>query len=773
MKASWERGEGVARRRTAPKRSKTPQFEHWDKVFGIVLLALAAITLLSLVTNNRGELTDGWLSFLWTALGVGMWIAPIALALGGLALVLRTTDYGPRLRQPVRALALAALFLILLALLGALFPPPLDARGNARGPDFGVGGYLGWLGSQLLIAAMGRMGAFVALVLLAFLCLLLTIEVAPTDAVFAVNRTWRSVADWYRIRFHVPTNGLAPLPRFEAPPGHGEAAGLASQPHTPPRHVTAVSGQAATMEPTRPSPVAPRPIVPHIIGAPSSGPVTQQWKLPVLEAVFETSTEHEISQTEIRTRVRIIEETLLSFGVPARVIEVNQGPAVTQFGVEPGFVEQKLASGRVKRVKVKVSKISNLANDLALALAAAPIRIEAPVPGRNIVGIEVPNMETSTVTLRAVMETESFKKLTSTLRIALGQDVSGQPCVADLASMPHLLIAGATGSGKSVCINAIVSCLLCNNTPEDLKLLMVDPKMVELSGYNGIPHLLTPVVVELEKVVEILHWTTQEMDRRYKLFSKGGARNLEAYNSGASGRGEAPLPKIVVIIDELADLMMMAPEQVERSICRIAQMARATGIHLVIATQRPSVDVITGLIKANFPARISFAVTSQVDSRVILDVAGAERLLGHGDMLFMAPDSSKLSRLQGCYVADREISTLVRYWKGFRAGGELKASEPMVQQPLWEDVVAQSRGATADDDLLEQAIQVVREHERASISLLQRRLRIGYSRAARLIDVLEERGIVGEEAGTSRSREVLLGSGTEPTPVELPETQEE
>jgi DNA segregation ATPase FtsK/SpoIIIE, S-DNA-T family len=774
MKASWERGEGVARRRTAPKRSKAPPFEHWDKVFGIALLALAAITLLSLVTNNRGELTDGWLSFLWTALGVGMWIAPIALALAGLALVLRTTDYGPRLQQPVRALALVALCLVLLALLGALFPPPLDARGNASGPDFGIGGYLGWLGSQLLTAAVGRIGAFVALLLLAFLCLLLTIEVAPTDALASVNRAWRSAADWYRIRFRVSTNGFAPLPRFDAPPAaRGEAAGLAIQPQASPRPVPAVSAPATSAEPTRTAPAAPRAIVPHIIGAPSAGLATQQWKLPVLEAIFETSAEHEISQTEIRTRVRIIEETLLSFGVPARVIEVNQGPAVTQFGVEPGFVEQKLASGRVKRVKVKVSKISNLANDLALALAAAPIRIEAPVPGRNIVGIEVPNMETSTVTLRAVMETEPFKKLTSTLRIALGQDVSGQPCVADLASMPHLLIAGATGSGKSVCINAIVSCLLCNNTPEDLKLLMVDPKMVELSGYNGIPHLLTPVVVELEKVVEILHWTTQEMDRRYKLFSKVSARNLEAYNSGASGRGEAPLPKIVVIIDELADLMMMAPEQVERSICRIAQMARATGIHLVIATQRPSVDVITGLIKANFPARISFAVTSQVDSRVILDVTGAERLLGHGDMLFMAPDSSKLARLQGCYVADREISTLVRYWKGFRAGGEVKPIEPMVQQPLWEDVIAQSRGATEDDALLEQAIQVVREHERASISLLQRRLRIGYSRAARLIDILEERGIVGEETGTSRSREVLPGSGAEPTPVELPETREE
>ncbi len=475
---------------------------------------------------------------------------------------------------------------------------------------------------------------------------------------------------------------------------------------------------------------------------------------------MEQNVEIEISQSEIRERVRIIEETLASFGVPARVVEVNQGPTVTQFGVEPGYVERKDEKGQIRRSKIKVSRISALANDLALALAASPIRIEAPVPGRSIVGIEVPNAQTSLVGLRGVMESEAFRSMTSKLRIALGQDVSGQAVVADLAAMPHLLIAGATGSGKSVCINSIIACLLLNNTPDDLRLIMVDPKMVELVPFNGIPHL-SPVVVDLERVVGVLKWATREMDRRYKLLSKAGARHVDAYNRVAASRGEKPLPYIVVIIDELADLMMVSPEEVERSICRIAQMARATGIHLVIATQRPSVDVVTGLIKANFPARISFAVTSQVDSRVILDTPGAEKLLGRGDMLFMSPDSSKLQRLQGCFVSDAELTRLVNHWKGMHAVTEPQPAE-VVQPSLWGDMepVQIGQGEEAEEDaLLERAIEEVRAANRASISLLQRRLRIGYSRAARLIDILEERGIIGPEEGPARTRRVLIGGG--------------
>jgi S-DNA-T family DNA segregation ATPase FtsK/SpoIIIE len=329
-----------------------------------------------------------------------------------------------------------------------------------------------------------------------------------------------------------------------------------------------------------------------------------------------------------------------------------------------------------------------------------------------------------------------------------------------------LLIAGATGSGKSVCINALIACLLCRNTPDDVKLLMVDPKRVELSNYNGIPHLLAPVVVEVDRVVGVLSWVTREMDRRYKVFARAGARNIQAYNELAAANGDTKMPFIIVCIDELADLMMISPEEVERSICRIAQMARATGIHLVIATQRPSVDVVTGLIKANFPARISFAVSSQIDSRVVLDVPGAEKLLGRGDALYMAPDSPKIARIQGCYVSDAELARLVAFWAGqVTRRGELVAptpgatdplgATPLVQQPLWPEAQPERAEESDEDPLLREAMALVRQDKRASVSFLQRRLRIGYTRAARLVDLLERKGIVGPATGTSKMRDVL------------------
>jgi S-DNA-T family DNA segregation ATPase FtsK/SpoIIIE len=477
-----------------------------------------------------------------------------------------------------------------------------------------------------------------------------------------------------------------------------------------------------------------------------------------VDEVLEDAPEQEMSKSEIRERARIIEDTLASFAVPAKVVEVNRGPTITQFGVEPGYIERRSSNGRISKSKIKVSKIANLSNDLALALAASPIRIEAPVPGRSIVGIEVPNSEISLVALRTVLESEAYRKIKGPLPIALGQDVAGNPIATDLADLPHLLIAGATGSGKSVCVNSIIASLLCSRTPDEVQFIMVDPKMVELTAYNGIPHLRAPVVIELERVVGVLNWATREMDERYKQFNRARARNIEAYNQQLIARGERPLPYVVVVIDELADLMMVAPDEVERAICRIAQMARATGIHLVIATQRPSVDVVTGLIKANFPARISFAVTSQVDSRVIIDTTGADRLLGRGDMLFMAPDSSKLVRQQGCFVSDKELSALVRYWKGVRIAQEPPEPEEVVQQQMWDEIDASQARAAQQDELLPRATAIVREQHRASISMLQRQLRIGYSRAARLIDTMEEQGIIGPAPGGSGTREVLKAS---------------
>jgi S-DNA-T family DNA segregation ATPase FtsK/SpoIIIE len=457
--------------------------------------------------------------------------------------------------------------------------------------------------------------------------------------------------------------------------------------------------------------------------------------------------------------VQTIEKTLDSFGVPARVVEVNQGPVITQFGVEPGFT-----TGRGgKQTKVKVSRIAALADDLALALAASPIRIEAPVPGRSIVGIEVPNKEVALVSLRGVMESQPFLRLQkkSPLPIALGENVSGEPIVANLVAMPHLLIAGATGSGKSVCINAVISCFLCTNTPETLQMIMIDPKRVELTGYNGIPHLLAPVVVDLERVVGTLQWVTREMEQRYRRFAKVGARNIEDHNRRIVPGEQDRMPYIVVFIDELADLMMIAPDEVEKAICRIAQMARATGIHLVIATQRPSVDVVTGLIKANFPARVSFMVTSSVDSRVIIDTVGAERLLGSGDMLFMSPDASQPMRLQGCFVSDPELERLINFWKGEYAErrGELPQGGDFVQTalPMLQEMQEPAEELPGHgDEMTQLAIELVRQEGKASTTLLQRRLRIGYARASRIIDALEEQGIVGPDQGGSRGRQVFI-----------------
>ncbi|MGG1661354.1 DNA translocase FtsK [Brevibacillus sp. NRS-1366] len=424
-------------------------------------------------------------------------------------------------------------------------------------------------------------------------------------------------------------------------------------------------------------------------------------------------------------------QTLKSFGVNATVSEVHRGPAVTRYEVQP-------ATG------VKVSRIVSLTDDLALALAAKDIRIEAPIPGKSAIGIEVPNSEVAVVSLREVLEAPQYQDAPGKLTVALGRDISGEPIVADLTKMPHLLVAGATGSGKSVCINGLIMSILFKAKPEEVKLMMVDPKMVELNVYNGIPHLLAPVVTDPRRASVALKKVVSEMERRYNLFAKTGSRNIEMYNAQVEG---APLPYIVVIVDELADLMMVAPGEVEDAICRLAQMARASGIHLIIATQRPSVDVITGVIKANIPSRIAFGVSSMADSRTILDMGGAEKLLGRGDMLSLPMGASKPIRVQGAFVSDKEVEEVVRFVKEQQ---EVRYNEEMIPGEMQEE-----QPAVVDDELYDQAVQIVSEAQTASASLLQRRLRVGYTRAARLIDMMEARGVVGPYEG-SKPREVRL-----------------
>jgi S-DNA-T family DNA segregation ATPase FtsK/SpoIIIE len=474
------------------------------------------------------------------------------------------------------------------------------------------------------------------------------------------------------------------------------------------------------------------------------------WRLPPID-ILDSVPDVEFGQADNMQRAKIIEDALASYGVEAKVVQINAGPTVTQFGVEPGWdrkmkeIKERDRDGNIQvrqeevsKTRVKVERITSLANDLALALAAPSIRIEAPVPGKSVVGVEVPNTIYGMVSLRGVMETSPFQKINakSKLALALGKGAGGEAVAGDLSKMPHLLIAGATGSGKTVCLNSSICCLLMNAPPSEVQFIMIDPKRVELTSFNSIPHLAAPVIVDTQKAIGTLRWLNQEMDKRYQKLATAGARNIEGYNKNKEG--EERLPYLVLVIDELADLMMAGFDEVEHVLCRLAQLARATGIHLIVATQRPSVDVVTGLIKANFPTRISFAVTSQVDSRTILDMGGAEKLLGRGDMLYMPTEAAKPKRLQGCYVSDAEVERLVYFWNSQK--GE-EAVMPKIEEIT--PTMAGGRGGFPDDPLMDAARELAREHEHISTSFLQRRLRIGYPRAARIMEQLEEEGIEG------------------------------
>ncbi len=758
------------RRSTSKRKSQEFNLKGWH--VGVVLIFIAFLMVISMFAPSRGAMTDWLVRQAWAIAGFGAYLLPVLLGWLGVYLVAR----GYQKEEPAMPweplLGFALLFLSL--------EPLLAAAGRDAG---------GWLGRNTwntLALAFGTLVASMFLAIIALAGALLMVRVSPQEAlrfVASLPRFLRREAPapepegplfqtttdevsggspWQRLVERL--KGVAALKGRVQPP-QGEAQ---PRPETPQQHSVSGPAQIRPMAPRiigRPvetSPIVGKDIAP--VGPPSrvvEG--SQVWELPGLDEILEEASDTQINQEILRERARVIEETLQAFGVPVQVVEVNRGPTVTQFGVRPGYVEKRTSSGKVERVKVKVSKIQALANDLSLALAAAPLRIEAPVPGRSVVGIEVPNTQVSLVSLRGIMESEKYQNMKSLLRIPLGRDVSGNPVVADMTRMPHLLVAGATGSGKSVCINSILTSLLITNTPTTLRLFLVDPKMVELIGYNGIPHLIAPVIVEPKQVVKALRWTIGEMERRYKTFSKAGARDLPRYNEQMKKEGEPTLPYILFVVDELADVILVAPDEVEQQITRLAQMARATGIHLILATQRPSVDVVTGLIKANFPARVAFAVTSQVDSRVILDMPGAEQLLGRGDMLYLPPDSGKPRRLQGAYVSEREIQRIVRYWKGIRGAvpsvpreeEHVEGGEKFVTPPLWENLEAlEEETERKKDDLFDDAVSVVRESGRASISLLQRKLRVGYTRAARLMDMLEEEGIVGpDESG--RGRKVL------------------
>jgi S-DNA-T family DNA segregation ATPase FtsK/SpoIIIE len=678
---------------------------------GVFLLALASMSLLALWNATQGILLTPFANLLRSWFGWGSYLIILGIGYGGFALLRRVAggiSWG-------RLISLELASFLTLGLLSIIGGNSI-ARAEA-GLD---GGQLGWGLATLVSMAAGPALSGLILVILWLLAALTGFGV------------WGIME---RYLLHVA--GEAPHPGQSALSSEIEKHEKSKAKSTPHKKTEQLPPEFRT------SLRAPEKKERKAIKAQQ-----RREELPPLNILLAEQNVRTDERT-INQTAGLIMKTLAEFGIPATVIGYRIGPAVTQFAVQPGFIKKGgIDEEDAQQMKVRVAQIAALEKDLTLALSAERLRIEAPVPGKPYVGIEVPNSQSSTVRLKPLLESDAFYKGGAPLSMALGRDVSGHPVVADLARMPHLLIAGSTGSGKSVCITALAACFAMNNSPEDLRMVMIDSKMVELIRFNGLPHLYGKVETNLDRIMGVLRWVVVEMEHRYRLLESVHARDLEAYNRKQSRREEgSQLPRIVVLIDELADLMMSAPDQTEHNLVRLAQMARATGIHLVVATQRPSTDVVTGLIKANFPARLAFAVASGIDSRVILDSAGAETLLGRGDMLFLNPEVGNPVRAQGVLVTDMEIERIISHWQ--------KASDvPVEDVPPWEKLLTEPEEGQ-DDGLIEQAISIVRQSQRASASLLQRRLRIGYPRAARLLDQLEEMGVVGPSQGGGNERDVL------------------
>ena len=690
--------------------------DHFGKyardAFGVFMLAAALMTLLALGKFTEGWILTPWADMLSLWLGWGAYLVVIAFGYVGFVSLYRNSA---RLGWG-RVFALELASLLTLGLLAAIGGGSLT-RAEA-GAD---GGRIGW-GLITLFWRIDRLWGTLLLLVL-WILLLMT-----GFGIWALIERWLLKVAGEETPVEVPATQLELAKEAEAEKPAPQPRKKTS-PALPPEFRKSL--RAAEQGDKKPS--APR---------------NRDERLPSLNILLADQNTRPDERT-INQVAGMIEKTLAEFGIATTVIGFRVGPTVTQFAVQPGFMKKPGATEEeAQQMKVRVAQIASLQKDLALALSAERLRIEAPVPGKPYVGIEVPNTHSSVVRMRSILETDVFHKVGAPLAMALGRDVSGQPLVADLARMPHVLIAGATGSGKSVCITALAACLAMNNPPEDLRMVMIDSKMVELLRFNGLPHLYGKVETNVERILGVLRWVVVEMEHRYRLLEGANARDLEAYNRKLSRKKEsAPLPRIVVLIDELADLMMSAPDQTEHNLVRLAQMARATGIHLIVATQRPSTDVVTGLIKANFPSRLAFAVASGVDSRVILDTTGAETLLGRGDMLFLNPEVGSPVRAQGVMITDMEIERLIAHWK--------KTADEVDDAPPWEKLLSEPE-ENEDESLIEKAVVIVRQSQRASASLLQRRLRIGYPRAARLLDQLEEMGVVGPSQGGGKERDVLV-----------------
>lgn len=703
--------------------------ESIQSLIALVLFALAGLTLLAFIGQaaGAGNTLQGWLNGL---LGWASFMVPVLC----LSLGLFLSQVGWSMGRPNVFVGLTIIATGLAAVLhpvSSLFSPGFSALQRAElGIGGGAVGFALFDGLSQFVTPFGAWFLLLLFIIAGFLIMLNT----SLSFLFQASES-AAKASKNALAKKDKASGLDQAPSYSGAAFAVNEAG--SKPASTP------------MEP-KPAPLTPLNSTQVLSNAAGESVV---WDYPPLSLLSNQNSKGEPG--DIKATAAVIERTLESFGIQAKVVEVNIGPTVTQYALE-------LASG------TKIAKITTLSNDLALAVAAksGAVRVEAPIPGKSLVGIEIPNNKSAVVSLRSIIESEQAKAIKSRLILPLGLSVNGDPVVADLARMPHLLVAGSTGSGKSVAINAFISSMLFHNSPSELKLILVDPKFVELTGYNGIPHLLAPVITENDKVVSALKWATGEMDRRYKKLAEVGARNIEGFNEMS---GFQALPYIVIIIDELSDLMMTAPAEVEDAIVRIAQKARAVGIHLILATQRPSSDIITGLIKANIPARIAFNVSSNTDSRVIMDHPGAEKLLGKGDMLFLPPDAAKPLRIQGNWIKDEEIKKMLDHIKGQGVEPEFTNEVLTTAVMSGPSMNGSGGGGGADrDPLFADAVRLICASDKASSSLMQRRLSVGYARAARILDQLEEAGVVGQGEG-SKPREVLrrdvdaiLGGGAAP-----------
>lgn len=717
------------------KKAKPSFFESISKylldLVGVILIALACIQMLAILGITRGVIITPITVFLDRWFGIGKYFFLASLFFIGIVLIRWHI-------QEERQINLRRILLIEVAIFSVMGLFSIFSRGDIISAESGQnpGGIIGWGISEFFSIFVGRIGSGIILSILFLLSVLSAFGILVKIKKWVRAQSGSTISEMEEMPVDVKittTVDAAPeVIRTESVELDRTPAIVAQKPRSQQIRETRKTFDFPGPEKQQNSKIFER--------------VASLPPLSLLEEEKSTTPDkHTINMT-----AGLIEKTLLDFGIPSRVVGYRVGPTVIQYAVEPGFIEK---SSSDDKMKIRISQISSLSKDLALALKAERLRIEAPVPGKSYVGIEIPNTKSTIVKLRPMLESEQFQRVNSPLAIPLGKDVSGQPLIADLASMPHLLIAGTTGSGKSVCIAAITTCLVMNNSSESLKLVMIDPKMVELMRFNGLPHILGKVETEVERIQAVLRWVTAEMDYRYKLLEKVRARDIDVYNMKIARTDQPKLPKVVVVIDELADLMMTAPEQTEHALVRLAQKSRAVGIHLVVATQRPSTDIVTGKIKANFPTRIAFTVASNIDSRVILDVSGAETLLGKGDMLYLHPEIGTPIRSQGVMITDRELDKVLKWWQANPA--EDKAGIGSQFAP-WENSVEAKNENGDDDGLIDKAIEVLKKDGRASASYLQRALRIGYPRAARLIDQLEERGVIGPSQGGGKERDIFL-----------------